>query len=348
MGISRECMGLFAAPEWWRMVAESMKVTVGDQSYLQTDMDGGSRYQLFEYDMSNMYYNVDQRAAIRAVEAFVGIARGVFRRRVVAVNKANPAEDRMGSGSGNLYWNLTFTELLNFVQFQMKINNRARVGYIGFRQTVGVPMGGECSGQLTQIYFFMKDFELRLISQALTKGFSYYRYRDNLPGIYDTTQTNLQEIKHFLEAGYGLPLKLEDAGHTLVTLELSLKLVDNNLNFLLKPHMADLEKKIVSTIPPRVPAWWSTNRIFFLKTVIPGLVQKSVVYGSSQAYIQLGILNAIVSLVHGGFTLSELRFRMIYCARKFKFRELETWMIGWNKQVLDSIKWALKSSVCIV
>ena len=307
-GISRECVNMADSSEWWREVAKDLKVPVGQSPNVTAEMES---MWLFELDMANMYYNISKEVAMDAVTNFLRMTQDTFRRRNVAVSKTSRECDRMGTGSSQLYYNFTLKALESFVGFELFGNHRARVGYIGYEQTKGVPMGGECSAQICAVVFFMVDIRQGLHSQTL--GFSFFRFRDNLPGILDRTRTSMKEVKQKLTERYGMPLKTEGEGGELVTLEQRILLTEAGLNFMLKPHLYSIGQGGYRQLRHRVPPAWSTNRKAYLGSVLPNTVLKCTHYASNRIMVAYGLVNSVLGLVHSGYKIKDILSRVYRC-----------------------------------
>ena len=291
-------------------MADSMGVQRDDQPS-STDTDN-QNFILFEYDMNNMYYHLDKQQVWTAAKKFLTMVRSEFRRRCVAVSKFSRTEDRMGSGSGKFYSTFTLNQLQAFIHCELFLNHYGRFGYVSFEQRIGVPMGGAASAQLASLMFFMRDMEYR--HSLRLQGFSYFRYRDNLPGILDTRKTSLTSVKQLLTAIYGMELKLEDSGDRLQTLEMTLYLSNNVLSHELKPQLYDHRAGGPLDKMHKVPPFWSSGRPSYLRTVIPSILRKCVAYGSSEQWVKSGILNAFTGLVLGDFTVQEIGYRFLRVA----------------------------------
>ena len=74
-------------------------------------------------------------------------------------------------------------------------------------------MGGEASAQISAAYFLMRDIRERVATQC--RGFSFFRFRDNLPGILDTQVTTVEAIGHFFQDMYELPMKAGGCGKSV-------------------------------------------------------------------------------------------------------------------------------------
>ena len=140
-------------------------------------------------------------------------------------------------------------------------------------------MGGRISAQLTGIMFLMADLDCR-ISQ-LCVGFTFFRFRDNLPDIFDPSRISLAEIQALFIRVYGMPCKIEQSGDTLISLEMRIFMHAGNLRWCHKSRLANVWDPELPTPNDRVPARWSSNRRLYLHTVLPSALSKCVLYGSS-------------------------------------------------------------------
>ena len=215
----------------------------------------------------------------------------------------------MGTGSNRLFWNFRLEEILEFVRFELHGNHYAHVGHIGYAQSRGVPMGGEASAQVAAAYCLVQDIQLSIASQCL--GFTFFRFRDNLPGIYDSTITNVNDIGTFFETFYNLPMKLESTGSELTTLEMQVVLVDDELGFYMKPQYFDILHSGHMHRDYRIPAKWSPNQRIFLQSVVPSSLLKSIKYASSARCEYIGLINCVFGYICSGLRWSDVLFRLL-------------------------------------
>ena len=268
-----------------------------------------THFRLFEYDVKDMYFRISVPAALEAVEACLRLARERLGRQWVAISRFHRHEDRMGTGSERLYRNYRLAALLEFVKFELQGNHYARVGYIGYEQLHGVPMGGEASAQIAAAYCLIRDIRTRVSSQCA--GFTFFRFRDNLPGILDSRRTDVATIGNFFTEVYDLPMKLEATGCELTTLEMRVVLVADELGYFMKPQYYDVLKQGFLDKSYKMPAVWSPNRRIFLQSVIPAHLLKCVQYASSTICQNIGLVNCVFGYIYAGLPWQDVLYRLI-------------------------------------
>ena len=330
-GVSRECTDMQSAPAWWRQLAQNMDVTIsegfpGDSENRpgtgQNNVRGSlgldkcwiddnrlTDYKLFEYDVKDMYFRIPVDEALDAIEACLKLAKERFGRRWVAVNRLNRADDRMGTGSEQLFWNVRLDDIYQFVKFELKGNHFARVGYVGYAQSRGVPMGGEASAQIAAAYCLTRDIKSNICSQC--HGFTFFRFRDNLPGILNIHVTSVEEVGQFFERVYELPMKLESVGSKLTTLEMEVALVGSTIGFYMKPQFYDILQHGLLDKAHKLPAPWSLNCTVFMQSAVPSALLKCVTYASSVQCQYIGVINCIFGYILSGLRWSRVLFRLL-------------------------------------
>ena len=272
---------------------------------------------LFEYDLDSMYYHLDQQACITALQDFFLLFKDLFKRRTVAISKQDRSLDRIGSGSRELYTNILITDLLTFCEFELRGNSVARVGSMAYRQTIGIPMGGFPSAPLANICLLMR--ELRCNAMGLSRDFFYFRYLDNLPGILDQRFTTLDDVCALFLRIYKMPMKLEQSGCTIDTLEMRISLVGGTLSYSSKPLLWDQAGNSIDGTIRRIPPIWCEKRSIFLNYYLPSAFLKCVRYSSNYLSFLLGTENLVLGLLAHGFTLASLLaiLRRIFYMRHF-------------------------------
>jgi len=138
----------------------------------------------------------------------------------------------------------------------------ARVGRLAYRQTLGIPMGGLPGAALANIQLLM--FELQHKAMHVTRNFFFFRYLDNLPGVLDIRLTDLSTVEKLFLQIYKMPLKLEQAGKTIDTLEMRVSLLDGNFGYASKPLLMDTIGHTIDGSIQRVPPLF----FFFFFSVI--------------------------------------------------------------------------------
>jgi len=242
-----------------------------------------------------------------AIQQFFEMFKSVFKRRNVAICRQHRSLDRIGCGSSELYINIPIETLFRFCAFELHGNGIARVGHITYQQTTGIPMGGIPSGPIANIFLLMREINGRALH--VSRKFWYFRYLDNLPGIYDTRVTTLTAVEHSLRTIYCMPMKLESTGCVLDSLELRITLVNNTISYYQKPMLHDCMHPVLKGIDPsvqRVPPTWCSNRKGFLGIYMPGALLKCVRHSSSFLGLMLSLKNLTLGLLKHGFTLRQL------------------------------------------
>ena len=296
-----ECFTMNDSVQWWRLLKLQLaRLPPGD-------------VRLFEYDFDNMYYNINKELLYSLVQDFFLLISSTFRRRCVAVNKTDQSMDRLGSGSAKFYVNFSLMELKQMVYFDLFYNHVAHFGLFAFTQEVGVPMGGHLSAQLTSIFFIMTEIKHKLLQRCLPLGFSFFRFRDNLPGWYHTGLCSLTDIHQFFVTFYQLPVKLESSGPVLMSLESVIHLCPDLHNV---PNMLfgwRFSPKFSST---RVPMLWSANRARYLQTVLPSLLLKCMRLASEDRFVLFSLWTLICELLTYQFSLSHILDIAIKCCTR--------------------------------
>jgi len=274
---------------------------------------------LFEYDIADMYYHIPKEECRQLLTQFFELFRSTFKRRSVAINKGSRQLDRIGCGSSELYHTIPLHELFNYCLFELIDNVYAHVGLVCFEQTMGIPMGALPSGILANIYLFMRELNGQAVH--LTRNFFVFRYMDNIPGIFDTTKTSLEEIHSILSHIYNMPLKLEQTGPVLDSLEIRLILQPQGILFYHKPLLTEcflkyLPQYQVNSNICRIPPTWCANFKRFLILYVNSVLLKCVRFSSSFLGMVIGVVNLLKGLQSKGFSLTQL----VYLFKQFSLR----------------------------
>ena len=296
------CHTMMKATEFWKTV-------VSETCDTSATMDT----VLFEYDLDNMFYHIDQSQCLSYVQQFMTIITQTLRRRTVAINKSDSKMDRIGSGSAEFYFNISVQDLFNQCQYELLGNTVAHIGFLCFQQSIGVPMGGHLSSQLASIYLIMREYLYHLPTK-LPPSVRAGRYMDNIFGAFSANAATLDEIRKVLWEVYDMPLKLEQAGIKLDTLEMRVMSLPSGISFQLKPLMYDVLNMPIDHSIMRIPPLHSPSRTHFLPIYVPAILLKCVRYASSVDMFFIGARNMILGLLQSGFSLSQLR---TLCLRTF-------------------------------
>ena len=304
IGLTKECFSMPDCVVWWQQLRQ----------YAQQSTS--SNLCLFEFDFSNMYYHINKSVLVTMVEQFLDTLVSLFRRRCVAISKSSSKLDRIGSGTGRYFVTLSFLQIMEYIRYELQGNHYARVGFIAYQQCVGVPMGGRCSAQLCSIFFMMRELQCHMSHSSLVSGFQFWRFRDNLPGVVDLDVCSLAFIENFFVTNYGLPVKLEQSGVILHSLEVTIFLCYSsmcgwNLEYYHRPLLYDSLYDGIYPATSRIPAKWSINRSIYLRTVVPNVLLKCCLYASSPFLVRLSIVNFLRGLYLFGFEFPDLRYRIL-------------------------------------
>ena len=110
-----------------------------------------------------------------------------------------------------------------------------------------------------------------------------------------------------------MPMKFENAGCVLDSLELRITLVANTISYHRKPMLHDLMSPVLKGIDPsiqRVPPTWCSNRKGFLGIYMPGALIKCVRHTSNFLGLMVSLENLILGLLKHGFSLTQLLGRL--------------------------------------
>ena len=213
----------------------------------------------------------------------------------------------MGSGSTQFFTTIPMSDLLDFCQYELQFNDIARVGFVTFKQSIGVPMGGHISAQLATIYCVVSEMlRTRIPSYRLAvtppPPLRAMRYMDNIAGAFNPTVVSLTEIQAMLEFVYRIPVKLEQAGHFLVSLEMSVVALPTGIVFMSKPMLFDsLDIVPVNHSIVRIPPSFSPSFQRFLSIYVPAAFMKCFRYASHSSFFLLAIRNLFYGLTQHGF-----------------------------------------------
>ena len=269
---------------------------------------------LFEFDLDCMFYNINKDVCLRYVHDFFELMRVQYRRRTVAISKCARSLDRIGSGSHQFFHTINISDLLNYCVYELFYNDIARVGFIGYRQSIGVPMGGHISAQLATIFCVMSEVQQAgLPSYLLPMGalpsfpVRAFRYMDNIAGAYDAALVNIPTIMNFLAGVYRMPLKLEQSGFFLMSLEQCVISFPDGIQFMSKPLLHDCLNLVpVNTSICRIPPVISPSFPPFMRMYVSSAFLKSFRYASSPAFTSLAIQNLVLGLQHHGFSFADI------------------------------------------
>ena len=290
--LSTVCLDLLGSQKLWDLAIERFKHPPIE--YLLS----------FEYDLDSMYYQIDQAACVTALHSFFHMFQNVFKRRTVAISRHDKSLDRIGSGSRELFVTIPLPELLSFSEFERLGNSVARVGRISYRQTCGIPMGGLPSAHLASIYLLMLEVQRK--AMHLTKDFFFFRYLDNLPGVLDTRVTGLDTVKQTFLKIYGMPLKLEQSGCSIDTLEMRVSVIGDCFSYSSKPLLFDQVGNTIDGSIQRVPPPWCAKRPFFLGYYVPSAFLKCVRYSYNFLDFMISVENLIIGLMDFGFLIGNI------------------------------------------
>ena len=199
--------------------------------------------QFFEYaaetrneDMTKvvLVLPVTALTTVHALVAEARKARGKNPQCWFALHKCDRKLDRMGKGSSCHYTNVTFAEVLAFVEYELTCNDIFVAGNRVLRQRRGLAIGGTCSAQLACLYCMYQEHEW------YKRGFASYvdrvehwmhpssvplfpfRFRDNIVGV-AWGDVPLSAIHGYFSEVYNPELQMEGEGDTLPSFESTTK-----------------------------------------------------------------------------------------------------------------------------
>ena len=150
----------------------------------------------------------------------------------------------------------------------------------------------------------MKELQQRTIH--LTKDFFFFRYLDNLPGVLDTRITDLCVVKRSFLNVYGMPLKLEQSGCCIDTLEMRVSIIGGCFSYASKPLLADQIGASIDGSIQRIPPVWCAKRPLFLNYYVPSVVMKCIRYSSNFLDFMISLENLSQGLLEHGFLLCQI------------------------------------------
>ena len=221
------------------------------------------------------------------------------------IHRENSPLGGIGKGSSEQFWNVSFTELMNFLQYEVCHNDLFVVGDTIYRQTRGVAIGGTTSAQLACIYsmvcenrFYSQPWPTQ--AQTMQRFFHSkqvpmrpFRFRDNLVGI-SCNQPHLPNLQKFYEHLYGLELQEEGIGSDLQTLESHLYIDkhtgDVTMGMKDKCQIFSAQHPIMRQI--RYPDWFAVNAKMTLRSLASALARKYVYYSTHITYTMHNIHRA--------------------------------------------------------
>ena len=165
------------------------------------------------------------------------------------------------------------------------------------------PWGASPSGPMTNIYLLMQEINGQ--AMHVTRDFFFFRYLDNLPGILDLRLTTLEQVKAMFLDIYKMPLKLEQKGCFLDTLEMRVTII-GTFEYSVKPLLQDQIGHTIDGTIKRIPPLWCEKRSRFLNYYLPSALLKCIRYSSNFLNFMLSVENLVLGLLDHAFTLHTL------------------------------------------
>ena len=198
--------------------------------------------QLWEWDVKEMSPSMDRDRVFSALQTFHDILvkrRGKRGKEILfAINRFDRKLDRLGTGYGKYFTNLTFSDVANFCTYDIYHNDLFVFCNRILRQKCGLAIGGTGSAQLAFITLSVAEelFYPCITPVALdTTGHHPAdlpvhpaRFRDNIIGL-KYASTPVSDIQANMEAMYALDLQVGSEGDTLKTVEGLLSLEHHNM-----------------------------------------------------------------------------------------------------------------------
>ena len=197
---------------------------------------GQGGFRLWELDVLELFPHLDRQKvldALKAIHTLVGEARKVRGNNpqcCFALHQHDRKLDRMRKGSARHFTNVTFAEVLAYVEYELFSNDIFVAGTRVQRQRRGVAIGGRCSAQLACLYCMYQEHEWykggytsyadRIVAWMPPRSVPLFpfRFRDNIMGV-AWGGVQLSAIHGYFSEVYGLELQMEGEGDTLPSLE---------------------------------------------------------------------------------------------------------------------------------
>ena len=274
--------------------------------------------QRWELDVVEMFPRLDRQKvldALKAIHTLVGEARkvrGKNRQCCFALHQHDGKLDTMGKGSARHFTNVTFAEVLAYVEYELFSNDIFVAGTRVLRQRRGVAIGGTCSAQLACLYCMYQEHDwykegfasyadrIRAWMHPRSVPLFPFRFRDNIVGV-AWGGVQLSAIHRYFSEVYGLELQMEGQGDALPSLEARLSLCSKTgtMGLRLKRRAEGPTDEYRSII--RYVDWYSTNAKTVLKSLVPALVGKCIYYAMSQTDVAVNVRGLMRELLRKGY-----------------------------------------------
>ena len=198
--------------------------------------------QLWRLDVKEMFPSMDGE---RVYEALLKFHEILVKRRgkrgkelLFAINRFDRKLDRLGTGYGKYFTNLSFSDVAAFCTYDIYQNDLFVFCNRVMRQKWGLAIGGTGSAQLASITLSVaEELYYPCITPVPLDSIGHHpcdlpvhlaRFRDNIIGL-KGAETPVADIQANLEAVYALNLKVENEGDIVKTLEGMLSLEYHNV-----------------------------------------------------------------------------------------------------------------------
>ena len=236
----------------------------------------------------------------------------------IALNKYSRKWDRLGKGYDN-FSNLSWTDVRNYMMFDIFFNDIFVLGGQVLRQKRGVAIGGFCSAQCASIYCMQReDFWHRHLQDktvpwcqdtntlgrrrvALSLHCRPYRFRDNMVGV-RSGKSSIQSVCQYFQRVLGVELQVEGEGKTWTNLEGCMSVHNSQIDLRLKTKMTwDVpeHRRLL-----RFPDCCSPNARAVLQSLAPALCQKALFYASTVQGVTSNLYNIVQELSYKGYPTS--------------------------------------------
>ena len=252
-----------------------------------------------------MFPSMDKNRAFGALKTFHELLiakRGKRGKDILfAINRFDRKLDRLGTGYGKYYTNLTFTNVLNFCSYSNDLFvfcNRV------MRQKRGLAIGGTDSAQLASITLSVaKELYYPCVTPVPLDPTGHHpcdlpvhpaRFRENVIGL-KRVSTPLSDIKANLEAMYALDLQVESERNTLKTLEGLLSMESFNFRLYLRisrPPRTDTTTPIEHA-KLRDPSVYAAGARRVVQSLVPAEVKKDLHYRENPHDAMMNTLETI-------------------------------------------------------
>ena len=270
-------------------------------------------------DIKELFPNLDRVGTFEAVSTIHKEVAARLRKRVgadglgFAIHKRHREMDRIGRGDNGSFWNLTFAEVLNYVEWDLHHNSLFVMGNRVWDQIRGVAIGGPLSAQLASMFCMVREAKFyergeEAVRKSVRRFLPHkslpvrpFRFRDNIVGIGRGTP-HMDKLQRLFEHVIGLPLQQEGHGGELQTLEAMVRVREGGvLELGLKDKTALRAKPNPVRKIIRYPDVFAPNAKSTLRSLIPALAKKCVFYSTSTPMTKSNCQTVIFELRYKGY-----------------------------------------------